>query len=131
MGKHVKSWVLYSLLSVFAFTSSGCFALVVGAAAGAGGYAWIKGEVQEELQHPLAKVHEAALKALKKMDLAVTYEKKDDLSGSIESRFADGDAIKITTKYLTRNSTQIFIRVGTFGNEERSRQILDTVKKYL
>jgi uncharacterized protein YceK len=110
---------------------SGCVAVVVGAAAGAGGVIWANGALRQDFNFPLYKVHEAALEALKKLDLPIDKESKDGLSGVIESAFSDGQKIKITLKHLTKDSCQIAIRIGAIGNEVRSREILGAISREL
>ena len=78
--KQLKSIFLGISLTALAFCSTGCVALVVGAAAGAGAVVWVKGSLEQDMNGPLYQVHEATLRALKDMNLKVLLEKKDGLT---------------------------------------------------
>lgn len=54
---------------ILACLCSGCVALAVGAAGGVAGAVYVMGKLQEELNHPIAAVHEATLQGLRDLDL--------------------------------------------------------------
>ncbi len=118
-------------LGIAALSSSACIPLIVGAAAGAGGMIWAKGALQQEFNKPLDRVYEASKAALKKLNLPITVDKKDHLSAKLESEFADGKHVWIDLKYVSKYSSKISIRVGTLGEEIRSREISEMIAKYL
>lgn len=127
----LKRILFAALLTVSSMQLTGCFALFVGAAAGAGGVIWATGKLQQDLNAPLDRVQKASLAALKKLELPILIDKKDKLTGKIESEYADGKRVWIDTDYVTKETTKISIRVGTLGDEKRSREILDTIIRYL
>ena len=110
------------LTSITLFT--GCAALLVGAAAGAGGVAYVQGElkVTESVSHEVAG--RAAEKALQDLKLTVIKRQQDGLAGVFEARTASDQKVTIKTQRLTANSTSVGIRVGVLGDEAKSRQIL-------
>ncbi len=110
---------------------SGCLSLAVGAAGGAAGAVYIMGKLQDELNHPVHAVHEAALAGIKDLDLPVLQDKEDKLSAQLESEFADGKHVWIDLDTVADSRTKITIRVGLAGDEVRSRKILDAIKKHL
>jgi hypothetical protein len=124
-------WVI--LLFVLCIQLSGCApaVFVVGGAAGAGAVVWVKGKLEEELNLPLSKVHQASLAALQELELPVQADRKDMLAAEIRSEFADGKDIWIDIRSLTESSTKITIRVGMFGDQSRSERILETVHRHL
>ena len=119
------------LLGVAAFYLNGCIPLVVGAAAGAGSIIWAKGALQEDLKKPLDRVYNATKTALKEMELPIQVDKKDNLTAKVESEFVDGKHVRIDLNYISKNSSKISIRVGTLGDEIRSREISQTIMKHL
>ncbi len=127
----VKRWVQVFLLVALSIQAIGCVALLIGGAAGAGGVIWIKGKLQEEFNSSLTQVHTATLGALKELELPIIEDKKDQMSAKIESRFADGKTVWIDIDAITNTSCKITIRVGTFGDEARSRKILDKIHRHL
>ena len=128
-----KNWGRLALIVCLAVQISGCAgaALVAGGAVGAGGMVYVKGKLQEQLNSPLAKVHEATLAALKDFELPVREDKKDLLVAKVRSQLANGDPIWIKLSSLSEESTEITIRVGILGNETRSRRLLGKIRGHL
>ncbi len=129
MHKKARQFVfIFSLLlSLPAF--SGCVPLLVGAAVGAGGYAWVRGAIVKQFDIPTAKLHAAALRALKDLKLPVRYDKADRITATIRSEFSDGKNISIDIRAVTEYSARITIRVGFFDDRLRSEMILDALQK--
>ena len=109
---------------------SGCV-LLLGAAAGASGVVWAKGRLRQELKQSLVQTYTATISGLKKMDLPIILERKDALTGRIESKFADGTNVWIDIEHLAENSSRLTIRVGVLGDHERSDKIMESVRSYL
>ncbi len=125
--KLIKLIALTAVTATIAVASTGCIALVAGGVAGAGGYAYYKGELKTTEGQPLEKVWAATEKAVTNLDLRVTSSKKDGLSGSVEAEGADGKRITIRAKTLTDNSTELRIRTGIIGDETQARRIRDSI----
>jgi hypothetical protein len=119
------------MLGLIVVNTAGCFWLVVGAAAGAGGVIWATGKLKQELNVSVDTAHKAALKALKDLELPVIVDKKDQLTVKMESEFSDGARVWIDIDSITVKSCKIEVRVGTMGDERRSREILQTIQRYL
>jgi len=128
-----KKWGRVALMLCLAVQISGCAgaALVAGGVVGAGGVVYVKGRLQEQLNSPLAKVHEATLAALKDFELPVGEDKKDMFVAKVRSQLANGDPIWIELCSLSEKSTEITIRVGILGNETRSRRLLGKIRGHL
>ena len=124
----MAGWAIWVVLAAF---SSGCIPLVVGAAGGAAGVAYVMGKSTEELNYDVPVVHRAALTAMKELGLTLSEDRADTLSAHMESEFADGASIWISLESMGESRTQATIRVGRTGDEVRSRKILDTIKQYL
>ena len=116
----------------FFLTSIGCTAALVagGAAAGIGTYKYIKGELQSTEKVSLDKAYQATEKAVEDLELTITSKQKDAFDGEVIARRATGKKVTIKLKRQSDSVTQIKIRVGTFGDEYISKDILDTMKKY-
>lgn len=123
----------WAILLLAVSTQTGCPAAVflAGGAGGAAGVAWTKGKLQEELKAPLSKVHKATISALKELELPIKEDRKDALTAEIRSQFADGKDVWIDIRSLAEASTRITIRVGLFGDESRSRRVLNAIRHYL
>jgi hypothetical protein len=129
MNRALKMGALAVLLAL----GAGCAAVVVGGAvaAGAGGYAYVKGEVKATESASLDKAWNATLAAMKDLQYPVTARAKDALSAEVTARNASDKKITVRLTKLFEETTEIRIRVGTFGDEPLSRVILDKIKKRL
>lgn len=116
---------------ILAYFCSGCVALAVGAAGGVAGAVYVMGKLQEELNHPIAAVHEATLRGLRDLDLPISEDKVDKLAAHIESKLADGTHVWIDLDSIADSRTKLTIRVGVVGDEVRSRKILAAIKAHL
>lgn len=131
-----RKWVnsfLGLVLAAVLFMNQGCVALVVGAAAGAGGFAYIKGNLEQNLDNPVKEVYNASLKALDKLKIDV-YKKTLETHLGVIYGYTQGQGkkrVKITIQSLTERASNIKVRVGIFGEESKSIEILEAVKKAL
>ena len=107
---------------------TGCAALLVGAAAGAGGVAYVQGELKVTESVSLVVAQRAAEKALTDLKLGVQKRQADGLSGVLEARTSGDQKVTVKTKRIADKSTEIGIRVGVLGDEAKSRQILNRIQ---
>lgn len=110
---------------------SGCVALLVGAAAGAGGVAYVQGGLEKNVDHSVAQAYKASLAALKSLDMFVTSKEQDPHSAKIKAEASDGKSVTIDIESLTERSSKIKIRVGIMGDQERSQIILNAIQRRL
>ncbi len=108
----------------------GCVVAAVGLAAG-GTIAYVRGDLESVESAKLDVVYEAALKAMEKLDLAVTKKSKDALSAVIVGRDAQDKKVTITLKAVADGATRLNIRVGVFGSETKSRLIYKEIHENL
>ena len=126
-----KSILLIPVLMASLLTlTNGCI-LAVGAAAGVAGYAWVDGEAKATEAASLNQTWDATLAAMKDLEFTVTEKSKDALSGNVTAQTADDKTVKVKLKYISKTSTEIRIRVGTFGDENLSRTILNKINGHL
>jgi hypothetical protein len=78
----------------------------------------------------LDKAYSATEKAIEELEFTITSKQKDAFDGELIARRATGKKVAVKLKRLSDNVTEIKIRVGTFGDEDISKDILDTMKKY-
>jgi hypothetical protein len=124
----VADWAFCLCVSAFC---SGCLALAVGAAGGAAGAVYVMGKLKDELNHPLPVVHEAAVAAMNDLELKLSEDRADRISGHMESEFSDGAHVWIDLESVSDSRCRVTIRVGLAGDEVRSRKIYDTIKQHL
>lgn len=120
-------------LALTLLTAQGCVALVVGAAVGAGGFAYIKGNLEQNLDYSVKDVYEASLKALDKLKIEV-YSKKLETHQAVIYGYTqeqDKKRIKVTIQALTEKASNVKIRHGIVGDESKSINVLEAIKKAL
>ncbi len=124
---------LLFLLIGLAPSLAGCPALLLGAGAAGGvaGTAYVMGKLQTELDAPVPRVRQAAVTALKSLDLPITKNEGDQFVATIESKTADDKQIWVTVDSISSSRSKLTIRVGLMGDESRSRRILDAIKANL
>ncbi|MDR4481732.1 MAG: DUF3568 family protein [Nitrospirales bacterium] len=125
-GKVLGLWVVSAVL-----LTAGCVALMVGAGAGAAGTVYVMGKLQERGEASVPQVRKVTVAALEDLSFPIHQNKGDKLSAQIESETADGKAIWVKVNFVTESLSELIIRVGLTGDEQRSREILQAIKRHL
>ena len=109
---------------------TGCLA-AIGAGAAAGGIIYYNGNLKEYIPHPVPTVHAAAVNVLKNDNLPIYTNELKNVVGNLKSEHHDGKDISIHIEKVTREASQITIRVGATGDQNLSRELLDKIKAKL
>jgi hypothetical protein len=126
-------WLMATFMAAVLTLSSGCALLVVGgvaAGAGAGTYAYVNGELKETEGVSYDTAYNATLAAMNDLQYAVESKPKDAITATITARTTTDKKIVVTLNKQSATATEIRIRVGTFGDENLSRQALDKIKSH-
>lgn len=126
-----KALTLVAALVGMSLIISGCVALAVGAAAGAGGYVWTKGRLSFTTPHHISECHDAAIYALSDLKINVVGDTTDNLAGRIKGQTATGDPVTIDLEPQAQNVTKIDVRVGFWGEKEKARRVADAINRHL
>jgi len=112
---------------------NGCALFLIGgaAAAGAGTVYYLDGELKDTESVSIEKVRAASVAGLKDLKFAIVSDTADALSAKIIARTSSDTKIQVTLTKQSPTLTEIRIRVGTFGDEQMSRQILHKIKARL
>lgn len=124
-------FALTALLGCITLVASGCAALVVGAAAGAGAVAYKAGELISTESTSIDKTWTATEKAFRELQLLGEAKEKDGLAARIEATGAGDKRIVVKLRNQGDKLTEVRIRVGIFGDEGYSRKILEKIKDNL
>ncbi len=119
--------IFLSSLSLF----TGCAALVIGgigAAAGVGGYHYYQGELTANINTGIRFVWEGTKKAIKDLGYTIEEESHSETKGKIKASKSGDEPITVTLKYISSDKTEVGIRVGLFGDKDRSAEILQRIK---
>jgi hypothetical protein len=117
------------LLGAVAVSVSGCIVAAVGA--GAGTVAYVRGDMETVESAGIDSVYKAAEKAVDNLGLTGIEKTKDELTAKIKARDSEDKKVTIRLTSTGRMSTKLSIRIGTFGDEIKSRRIYEEIKKYL
>ena len=123
---------LIALLCCFLIGLSACSRkwVAIGAAAaavGAGTYYYIKGDLKRNYEAPMDKTWDATVKALEALKINVESKQHDALTGAINGKLADGKSLSVNLKRINESTTEVGVRIGTFGDRERSEAIHDKI----
>lgn len=131
MNKQFSAIGLAVMLLGAVLTTGGCVPLLIGAAAGAGGVAWIKGGLEQNFDKTVDQLHRASVAGLKDIKCVVRSDQVRKHLAKIEFEFDDGQKGTIHIKALTERSAELKIRVGVLGDETKSHIILNAILKHL
>ena len=102
----LKTFLLIIVSCLLLTCASGCFLVLAGAGAAAGvGYA--KGDLEATLQHDLNDVYEAALRALRQLELPILSKSKTALNAEIRSINALDKKVRIILKRTETDNTKV------------------------
>lgn len=123
---------LSMLLASLMVSSSGCLAIAVGAGA-AGTVAYLSGDLESEEPYDLETTYAATIKAMSDLRLHVVEGEggHDALSATVVARDSVDKRVTIKLKALTLRTTELSIRIGTFGSETKSRLIYNKITENL
>ena len=129
LRRHI-GWV--ALLCCFLIGLSACSRkwVVIGAAAaavGAGTYYYVKGDLKRSYEAPMDKTWDATVKALEALKINVESKQNDALTGVINGKLADGKSLSVNLKRISESTTEVGVRIGTFGDRQRSEVIHDKI----
>ena len=120
------------LLLIFVLMgTAGCVPLLIGAAVGAGSMVFINGALVENIDESVEDLHQAALDALKDLEIFVMSDELTRHSALIKAEYTDGKNVDIKVDAITEYVSKITIRVGLIGDQEDSRLILNAIEKRL
>ena len=110
---------------------AGCGALLLVGGAGTGAIAFATGELRVTEDVPMATLHEAtknAIETLRYVDIEASLE-GDRIRWRATT--AGGDPVDIQLISRDDGQTDLRIRIGVFGNEARSRLVLEQIRQAL
>lgn len=127
--KHFKSVALLGCLLIGLSACARQWVILGGAAAaaGAGTYAYIKGDLKRNYEASIDTAWEASVKAVEELKMTIESKQHDAFSGIIKGKMADGKSFAINLKRLGENLTEIGIRIDTFGDRQKSEVIHDKI----
>jgi uncharacterized protein YceK len=126
---HVRRIQLLVLISLVAL--GGCTTVYPSTSAGAGTYNRASGWLTWTYPAPLERTYQAAVAALEGLDLRMQTKMLDGLEGRLKALRADRTAVKVYLKPVTDRTTEVRVKVGTFGDQDQSEHIHKDIRTRL
>lgn len=108
----------------------GCASLVKGVDAG-GGAVYARGTLRALVGAPQPEIQTATAKAMEELDFVAVDSEADKLKATVTARMADGTKVTVKLEAEDFDSTHVMIKVGSFGNQSISSQILKHIQRQL
>jgi len=107
---------LYLLIVIMhLWLSTGCIALVVGAGAGAGTFAYVNGNLSRTYQANYETTYAVCKGILEDMKQTILEEKTDGTQTTIRSHRADETLMTISVRIIDPEWTEVSVRTGHIG----------------
>jgi hypothetical protein len=103
------------IVLVYLWVSTGCIALVIGAGAGAGTFAYVDGQLSRTYQANYQKTYQVCKGILEDMKQPVLEEKTDGIQTTIRSQRFDETPMTITVRIIDPEWTEVSVRTGHIG----------------
>ncbi|GIX49068.1 MAG: hypothetical protein KatS3mg131_3279 [Candidatus Tectimicrobiota bacterium] len=118
-------WLLLALLL------AGCATVHPRGPAGFGTYSYVTGTLTWTYPVALKAAWEATLQAVQGLDLRIEKQLVDGLGGTLEAKRADGTPVFVWLRPLTERTTEVQVRIGTYGNRDDSERLHTAIRKQL
>ena len=120
--------VLSSVALVLPLTAlNGCIAV----AAAAAGAAYFLGDLEEEFDNSPPEVAKAVTSALEDLGIPIESVRVTELDGKVLAKTATDKSISVLIERRPNDRTWISLRVGSFGDEDSSRWIMERIRHHL
>ena len=112
---------VFSVLALV-FLTSGCAAVAIGTAGGAGTYVYLKGQLVREYNAGMDQSFEAVLATCRALDLQVQNRARNLSEAKVSA--IDGDrTVWFTLESQSTRRTELRVRVGFLGDKVASQRI--------
>lgn len=112
-------------------TQSGCGALLLVGGAGTSAIAFATGELRSQEEHSLTALDQACALAVEALAYDEIETEREEDRIRWRARTAGGDPVDIQLISKGPEETELRIRVGVFGDETRSRLVLEQIHQSL
>ena len=94
---------------------TGCAAVIVGAGASAGTYAYLNGELKRSYQANYDNTYKACTGILRDLKFPIKKETTDGVKTTIETERSDGTPMLLRISILSSDWTEVSVRTGFVG----------------
>src|SRR6185503_16900113 len=120
---------LILVMGIILCTQSGCLVAAAGAAAGT--VAYVKGDLGAIVDGNVEQTFAAAKAAVEELQMPILAAYSSGQEGHVEARHGTDNKVTVNITGQTEKASKGSIRVGTFGKETVSQQVLEKIKANL
>lgn len=113
-----QKFLLFIILSCY-FAITGCAAVVAGAGAGAGVYAFINGELKKSYPATFDRALRASIDTLNSLNMIITEKQPGGIQTVLKAEQSDGTPVTLKIEQTAPERTTVSIRSGVVGIWER------------
>lgn len=126
-----KLFTAIGVLLVLIMLGTGCVSLIVGAGAGVGATAYIKGESIRTYNFSMREMAIAAQRTFSDLDISASETSITEIESNLIGNTSDGSRVVVKLISKGDDITEVRIRVGLIGNETASQRVQDRILKNL
>ena len=122
-----------SLMLVIAasIVMSGCTVIAVGGASAIGGSYYLNGEIKAKYPVSIYHLYEVALYTFQEEGIRTVSVKNTKIDANIIGRNSDAEKVSVHIYYDKDEYAVLGVRIGTFGDEKQSRELLKKMEAYI
>jgi len=124
---HTRTTFLVVSLALASLTT-GCVAILAGAAGAAGGIVYVKGQLESHEPEPFDTVVAAIRKTVRNEQFGDTSATIKDDAFSIRGTDSDGTHVWLSARRNGPSSTRLRVRYGVMGNEDGAQRLLAAIR---
>ncbi|MBW1840251.1 MAG: DUF3568 family protein [Deltaproteobacteria bacterium] len=110
----MQKLLLFLSLSCY-LVITGCAAVVAGAGAGGGIYAYMNGELKKSYRATFDRTVQASTESIKSLDMTIIEAQSDNRKTVINAEQTDGTLVTLKIEMITPETTLVSIRSGIIG----------------
>ncbi len=110
---------------------SGCTVIGAGAASALGGTYYITGEIRASYPVSIHHLYKVTLYTFKTEDIKVISVSNTKEDADIIGELNDGKKVSVHIYYDKDEQGTLGIRIGSIGDEKRSRELLEKMERYI
>lgn len=113
-GLIMKKLTIILICAVY-WVLTGCAAVILGAGAGGGTYAYIDGELKRTYKAKYEETYRVCVSILDDLSQPITEETTDGVTTTLQTKRSDGTPMTIKVSIRERDWTEVGVRTGVVG----------------
>lgn len=123
----VKNVFFAAFMICASFCSSGCVALLAGAAGGVGTGVWLSGKLTQEVNGSFDSSVNAAKAGLNDLSLPISKQTIEEKSAQYIASYTDGRMVWVDVHRVSDTVSRVEVRVGAAGDKVAARKIMQSI----